>query len=198
MTSWCLWPISLDFLFFGCPTTDSKTLCNWLDLYGNWGVGLDSVVNYDDTVQSTTVKGFNSSRVQGIKWASNHRGAVRYAVDMDGSLQGVFLLNIFFHWVQWDNYGLLYMHAWLCWCWAFTCFSSSPAVDDTEISFDHGDIITGILMIDKGWWKGYNSNKCYGMFPANNVELIEAKPRPLTASDYQNQDAPTTPPRGQL
>ncbi|KAM8886829.1 drebrin-like b isoform 2-T2 [Spinachia spinachia] len=46
------------------------------------------------------------------------------------------------------------------------------AADDTEISFDPDDIITGIEMIDEGWWRGYSPDSHFGMFPANYVELI--------------------------
>uniref|UniRef100_A0A672P680 Drebrin-like protein B n=1 Tax=Sinocyclocheilus grahami TaxID=75366 RepID=A0A672P680_SINGR len=46
------------------------------------------------------------------------------------------------------------------------------ALDDTEITFDPDDIITGIEMIDEGWWRGYSPDGHYGMFPANYVELL--------------------------
>ncbi|XP_051234488.1 drebrin-like protein B [Dicentrarchus labrax] len=46
------------------------------------------------------------------------------------------------------------------------------AVDDTEITFDPDDIITGIEMLDEGWWRGYGPDGRYGMFPANYVELL--------------------------
>ncbi|KAI1900812.1 hypothetical protein AGOR_G00053720 [Albula goreensis] len=46
------------------------------------------------------------------------------------------------------------------------------AADDTEISFDPDEIITGIEMIDEGWWRGYSPDGSFGMFPANYVELI--------------------------
>ncbi|XP_069034436.1 drebrin-like b isoform X3 [Embiotoca jacksoni] len=46
------------------------------------------------------------------------------------------------------------------------------AADDTEISFDPDEIITGIEMIDEGWWRGYNPDGHFGMFPANYVELM--------------------------
>ncbi|XP_072288870.1 drebrin-like b isoform X2 [Eucyclogobius newberryi] len=46
------------------------------------------------------------------------------------------------------------------------------AADDTEISFDPDDIITGIEMIDEGWWRGYGPDAHFGMFPANYVELM--------------------------
>ncbi|XP_025093633.1 drebrin-like protein isoform X2 [Pomacea canaliculata] len=46
------------------------------------------------------------------------------------------------------------------------------ATDDTEISFDPGDIITNIDQIDEGWWQGFAPDGSYGMFPSNYVELI--------------------------
>ncbi|KAM7416172.1 hypothetical protein PAMA_018303 [Pampus argenteus] len=46
------------------------------------------------------------------------------------------------------------------------------AADDTEISFDPDNIITGIEMIDEGWWRGYGPDGHFGMFPANYVELM--------------------------
>uniref|UniRef100_A0A8C9ZG70 Drebrin-like b n=1 Tax=Sander lucioperca TaxID=283035 RepID=A0A8C9ZG70_SANLU len=50
--------------------------------------------------------------------------------------------------------------------------ASSPSADDTEISFDPDDMITGIEMIDEGWWRGFSPDGHFGMFPANYVELI--------------------------
>jgi len=48
------------------------------------------------------------------------------------------------------------------------------AADETEISFDPGDIITHIDQIDEGWWQGLAPDgKTYGLFPANYVELIQ-------------------------
>ncbi|KAI5107467.1 drebrin-like protein isoform X3 [Silurus meridionalis] len=44
----------------------------------------------------------------------------------------------------------------------------TSAADDTEITFDPGDIITVVEMADEGWWHG----GYYGMFPANYVEFI--------------------------
>lgn len=46
------------------------------------------------------------------------------------------------------------------------------AADNTEITFDPHDIITGIEMIDDGWWRGYSPDGHYGMFPANYVERL--------------------------
>ncbi|XP_036846850.1 drebrin-like protein isoform X14 [Manis javanica] len=52
------------------------------------------------------------------------------------------------------------------------------AADETEISFDPENLITGIEVIDEGWWRGYGPDGHFGMFPANYVELIEtAQPR---------------------
>lgn len=47
-----------------------------------------------------------------------------------------------------------------------------PTVDDTEITFDPDDIITGIEMLDEGWWRGYGPDGHFGMFPANYVVLL--------------------------
>ncbi|KAJ8971870.1 hypothetical protein NQ317_014146 [Molorchus minor] len=48
------------------------------------------------------------------------------------------------------------------------------AADDTEISFDPGDIITNIEQVDEGWWQGLAPDGIsYGLFPANYVELVE-------------------------
>ncbi|XP_077593455.1 drebrin-like protein B [Stigmatopora nigra] len=46
------------------------------------------------------------------------------------------------------------------------------AADDTEITFDPDDVITGIEMVDEGWWRGYGPDGRFGMFPANYVELL--------------------------
>ncbi|XP_075996726.1 drebrin-like protein B isoform X2 [Genypterus blacodes] len=46
------------------------------------------------------------------------------------------------------------------------------AVDDTEITLDPDDIITGIEMVDEGWWRGFGPDGRYGMFPANYVERL--------------------------
>lgn len=58
-----------------------------------------------------------------------------------------------------------------CWYYLNGALLSSSA-DDTEISFDPDEIITGIEMIDEGWWRGYGPDGHFGMFPANYVELI--------------------------
>lgn len=47
------------------------------------------------------------------------------------------------------------------------------AADDTEISFDPGDIITNVEMVDEGWWQGLAPDgQSIGLFPANYVEMI--------------------------
>ncbi|KAM8828006.1 drebrin-like protein B isoform 2-T2 [Spinachia spinachia] len=46
------------------------------------------------------------------------------------------------------------------------------AVDDTEITFDPGDIITVVEMLDEGWWRGFGPQGDFGMFPANYVVLL--------------------------
>ncbi|XP_028391539.1 drebrin-like protein A [Dendronephthya gigantea] len=47
------------------------------------------------------------------------------------------------------------------------------AADDSEITFDPGDIITEINQIDPGWWQGRAPDGSYGLFPANYVEIID-------------------------
>ncbi|CAM9213028.1 unnamed protein product [Lampetra fluviatilis] len=41
---------------------------------------------------------------------------------------------------------------------------------DDEISFDPGEAITDIEMVDEGWWRG-SCRGLHGLFPANYVEL---------------------------
>ena len=47
------------------------------------------------------------------------------------------------------------------------------AADETEITFDPGEIVTEIDQIDEGWWIGEGPDGHRGMFPANYVELIQ-------------------------
>lgn len=51
-------------------------------------------------------------------------------------------------------------------------FRNKIEADDTEISFDPGDIITHIERIDPGWWQGLGPDGNYGLFPANYVQLL--------------------------
>lgn len=44
--------------------------------------------------------------------------------------------------------------------------------DESEISFDPGDIITHIDQIDEGWWQGLGPDQHFGLFPANYVEIL--------------------------
>lgn len=56
---------------------------------------------------------------------------------------------------------------------AFALYDYQAAAED-EISFDPGDEITHIEMIDEGWWKGFHQGQStYGLFPANYVQLKE-------------------------
>ncbi|XP_071445060.1 src substrate cortactin-like isoform X2 [Hetaerina americana] len=52
---------------------------------------------------------------------------------------------------------------------AMALYDYQAAAED-EISFDPGDIITKIEMIDEGWWRGFSKGQ-YGLFPANYVQL---------------------------
>ena len=49
------------------------------------------------------------------------------------------------------------------------------AADETEVTFDPGHVITNIDQIDPGWWQGLGPDGSYGLFPANYVEVIDAK-----------------------
>ncbi|CAH4028876.1 unnamed protein product [Pieris brassicae] len=51
------------------------------------------------------------------------------------------------------------------------------AADESEITFDPGDIITHIEQIDAGWWQGLGPHGVFGLFPANYVELMPCVPR---------------------
>uniref|UniRef100_H2YL55 Coactosin-like protein n=1 Tax=Ciona savignyi TaxID=51511 RepID=H2YL55_CIOSA len=46
------------------------------------------------------------------------------------------------------------------------------AEDDTEISFDPGEVVTDIEQIDEGWWRGTAPDGSRGIFPANYVRLL--------------------------
>uniref|UniRef100_A0A8C1IVM9 Drebrin n=1 Tax=Cyprinus carpio TaxID=7962 RepID=A0A8C1IVM9_CYPCA len=50
------------------------------------------------------------------------------------------------------------------------CFNSSA--DDTELSFEPGDIISDVETVDKAWWRGSSKDGRQGLFPANYVETI--------------------------
>ncbi|KAJ0178479.1 hypothetical protein K1T71_006302 [Dendrolimus kikuchii] len=51
------------------------------------------------------------------------------------------------------------------------------AADESEITFDPGDIITHIEQIDAGWWQGLGPHGVFGLFPANYVQLLPCNPR---------------------
>lgn len=56
---------------------------------------------------------------------------------------------------------------------AYALYDYQAAAED-EISFDPGDEISHIEMIDEGWWKGFHQpTVTYGLFPANYVQLKE-------------------------
>ncbi|KAF7200085.1 transcript variant X3 [Nothobranchius furzeri] len=46
------------------------------------------------------------------------------------------------------------------------------AEDETEISFEPGDIIKDVETVDKAWWRGWSKDGRQGLFPANYVETI--------------------------
>uniref|UniRef100_A0A671Y814 Drebrin n=1 Tax=Sparus aurata TaxID=8175 RepID=A0A671Y814_SPAAU len=46
------------------------------------------------------------------------------------------------------------------------------AEDESEISFEPGDIIRDVETVDKAWWRGWSKDGHQGLFPANYVETI--------------------------
>ncbi|XP_041756243.2 drebrin-like protein B isoform X2 [Coregonus clupeaformis] len=46
------------------------------------------------------------------------------------------------------------------------------AEDESEISFEPGDIISAVETVDKAWWRGCSKDGRQGLFPANYVETI--------------------------
>lgn len=46
------------------------------------------------------------------------------------------------------------------------------AEDESEISFEPGDVISNVEMVDKAWWRGCSKDGRQGLFPANYVETI--------------------------
>ncbi|XP_036453787.1 drebrin-like protein [Colossoma macropomum] len=46
------------------------------------------------------------------------------------------------------------------------------AEDDSELSFEPGDIISDVETVDKAWWRGFSKDGRQGLFPANYVETI--------------------------
>ncbi|XP_066510985.1 drebrin-like [Hoplias malabaricus] len=46
------------------------------------------------------------------------------------------------------------------------------AEDETELSFEPGDIISDVETVDKAWWRGFSKDGRQGLFPANYVETI--------------------------
>ncbi|XP_070690500.1 drebrin [Pempheris klunzingeri] len=46
------------------------------------------------------------------------------------------------------------------------------AEDESEISFEPGDIIRDVETVDKAWWRGWSKDGRQGLFPANYVETL--------------------------
>lgn len=56
--------------------------------------------------------------------------------------------------------------------WSSLCCLVVPTEDETEISFEPGDIIRDVETVDKAWWRGWSKDGRQGLFPANYVETI--------------------------
>ncbi|CAH1785066.1 unnamed protein product, partial [Owenia fusiformis] len=69
------------------------------------------------------------------------------------------------------------------------------AADDSEITFDPGDLITNIEPIDEGWSRGTDPSGKYGLFPANYVEMLSAvEPEAPVASPPAASPPAASPP----
>lgn len=56
--------------------------------------------------------------------------------------------------------------------WSSPCYLVVPTEDESEISFEPGDIIRDVETVDKAWWRGWSKDGRQGLFPANYVETI--------------------------
>lgn len=52
------------------------------------------------------------------------------------------------------------------------CPPAPIAEDESELSMEHGDIISAVETVDKAWFKGCSKDGRQGLFPANYVETI--------------------------
>ena len=64
--------------------------------------------------------------------------------------------------------------------------------DDTEITFDPGELIINIDQVDEGWWRGTRElDGSNGLFPSNYVELIEDEETTVAAPpEFQAEPEP--------
>ncbi|KAK6492358.1 drebrin-like protein B, partial [Huso huso] len=46
------------------------------------------------------------------------------------------------------------------------------AEDDSELSFEPGDIISAVEMVDQEWWRGCSEDGRQGLFPSSYVETL--------------------------
>lgn len=60
-----------------------------------------------------------------------------------------------------------------CCIWLFCCqcIHTFLIAGDDEVTFDPGDIINNVEMVDDGWWLGEVNGK-RGLFPSNYAELV--------------------------
>ena len=99
MTSWCPWHSNIIRIWISYFQVVLQAILKLFAFeWSSMGIGGGARFSCKSCWYSTEhfwLNGFMSSRAQGIKWASNYRAALRYAVAMDESLQGLFLLNNF-------------------------------------------------------------------------------------------------------
>ena len=125
---------SLDVLFSGCPTSNTKTLCIWIDLYENSGVGELRKICWYSMECICWLNGFKSPRVQGFKWASNHCVARVQGFNSDTFLK------------EWHDGTLLLAY------WILPCLSNSKLERGGTMSVCNLGGASFLPVVLENWW----------------------------------------------
>mmetsp|Transcript_804 Transcript_804/g.1347 ORF Transcript_804/g.1347 Transcript_804/m.1347 type:complete len:161 (-) Transcript_804:123-605(-) len=51
---------------------------------------------------------------------------------------------------------------------------NGPEAEGQFLSFDQGDILSSVILLDGGWWFGEDSEGCKGYFPSSYVTLVSS------------------------
>ena len=95
MTSWCPWPINIirDWISYFQVVLKVRlklSAFEWRELGS--GTRFSCKLRWYSTEHDCWLNGAKSSRVQGIKWASNHNAAVRYSDQFKGCFSWIIVL----------------------------------------------------------------------------------------------------------
>jgi len=65
------------------------------------------------------------------------------------------------------------------------CVAAYPyeGADDTDLSFQKGDIITVLEKIDPGWWRGSMEDGSVGLFPVTYVKMMDGSDPSMESAD---------------